>query len=401
MKVGLYLTGNPPTTGGEFTFEHEIYRSLLELGVETRHQFVVFGWDDDQNLSSSTDGIQHLVLARSTPRRVALKGLRIGAGVAKKFRHPTQPIHVQSRIEELISRNQIDLMWYLTPSCATLEVPYITTVWDLQHRLQPFFPEVSQLGIWENRERWISLTLRRATAIVSGTNVGKKEIQNFFSIPPQRITVVPQPTPSFALNAAETDSRYVLEKFHIPPNYLFYPAQFWSHKNHAGLLHAVRCLRSQYNQVVHVVFVGSDQGNLKHIEQLTCEFGLEEQVHFLGFVEQVDLVSLYRQASVLTFLSYFGPDNLPPLEAFALGCPVIASDVSGAREQLGDAAMLVNPANTEEIALAINSIHDSPSLRETLVTRGKIRAKSWTGKDYVRGVLSMLDEFEPIRRCWK
>ncbi len=52
-------------------------------------------------------------------------------------------------------------------------------------------------------------------------------------------------------------------------------------------------------------------------------------------------------------MTFFGPENLPPLEAFALKCPVIASNVSGSEEQLGDAAILVNPVNPEEIAQAI------------------------------------------------
>jgi len=99
-------------------------------------------------------------------------------------------------------------------------------------------------------------------------------------------------------------------------------------------------------------------------------------------------------------MTFFGPENLPPLEAFALGCPVIASNVSGANEQLGDAALLVDPKCPKEIAQAIKNLHDKPNLREDLIYRGSKRASIWTGKDFVRGVFSILDEFEAIRRCW-
>ena len=60
----------------------------------------------------------------------------------------------------------------------------------------------------------------------------------------------------------------------------------------------------------------------------------------------------------------FGPLNLPPLEAFALGCPVIAADIPGAKQELGDAAMLVNPANEFEIAEALKSVHSDSAKRE-------------------------------------
>jgi len=122
-------------------------------------------------------------------------------------------------------------------------------------------------------------------------------------------------------------------------------------------------------------------------------------VYFLGFVPSNDLVSLYRNAFALTYVTFFGPENLPPLEAFALGSPVIASNVPGSKEQLGEAAILVNPKNTREIAFAIKSLYDYSELRRTLIQRGFDRAIKWTGQDFVRGVFSILDDFESILQC--
>jgi len=148
------------------------------------------------------------------------------------------------------------------------------------------------------------------------------------------------------------------------------------------------------------VFVGSDKGNLDHVKKLTNKLGLASQVHFLGFVSQSDLVSLYRNAFALTYMSLCGPENLPPLEAFALGCPVVASEIAGAAEQLGEAAVLVDPCSPEEIANAIKHLLDDPKRVRTLVEKGRQRASRWTGRDFVRGVFKMLDAFEPVRRCF-
>ena len=123
------------------------------------------------------------------------------------------------------------------------------------------------------------------------------------------------------------------------------------------------------------------------------ELGLDEQVHFLGFVNQEDLPALYKQAFALTYLTLFGPENLPPLEAFALGCPVVASNVSGAEEQLGDAAMLVDPTSPEQVANAIRLLHDDNEMRQTLIARGLRRAGKWTVDDFVNGVFDILDDF--------
>jgi glycosyltransferase involved in cell wall biosynthesis len=112
------------------------------------------------------------------------------------------------------------------------------------------------------------------------------------------------------------------------------------------------------------------------------------------------LISLYRKAFALTYVTFFGPENLPPLEAFALGCPVIASNVEGAQEQLGDAAVLVDPKDPREIAFAVKALHDDVIWRQTLIQRGLKRAGRFTGEDFVNGILSVLDDFELVRRCW-
>ena len=96
----------------------------------------------------------------------------------------------------------------------------------------------------------------------------------------------------------------------------------------------------------------------------------------------------------------FGPDNLPPLEAMALGCPVIASNVSGAKEQLGAAALLADPKQPEEIAFAINSLVEDATLRQNIIASGLKRANQWTTKDYIKEIFSTIDDFEAIRRCW-
>jgi glycosyltransferase involved in cell wall biosynthesis len=112
-------------------------------------------------------------------------------------------------------------------------------------------------------------------------------------------------------------------------------------------------------------------------------------------------MSLYRKALALVYVSFFGPENLPPLEAFAIGCPVIASQVHGAEEQLGDAALVVDPRSPEEISKAIQRVASDAQLKSRLIARGTERARRWPDADYIRGVWSIVDEFEPLRRCWK
>jgi glycosyltransferase involved in cell wall biosynthesis len=292
-----------------------------------------------------------------------------------------------------------EFIWNLAPGTPTLELPFIAMVWDLQHRLQPYFPEVSAAAEWQRREALFRELLQRAAYVVTGNASGQQEIERFYHVPPERIRRLPHPTPRFALTAPPTDPG-LLARWNLAPGYLFYPAQFWPHKNHAGLLRAAQVLRNQFGLRPPLVLVGADKSNLGYVRRLADELGVADQLRVLGFVSREELVALYRHALALVYLTYFGPENLPPLEAMALGCPVIASRVSGADEQLGDAALLVDPRDPLAIAQSISDLAANRDLRSRLVERGAVRARRHTADDFVRGVLELLDEFAAIRACW-
>lgn len=405
MKIGLFLGNQLPEIGGGYTYQSEILNFIIKLDAKSGHTFVLLSWDKEPPKDIlSYQHIEFISLYRDFKTRLQSKIKRTVIAILKKLRHPSSQFQINGWHEKFasysIATNGIDIIWYLGPWCISMEVPYIITVWDLQHRRQPYFPEVSRKGEWDQREQFYATRLRRASYVITGTHAGKAEIERFYQLPSERIKILPFPTPKFVLAALANEGKEVLAKYNLPEGYLFYPAQFWPHKNHVGLLLTIKLLRDKYNLIFPVVFVGSDKGNKPHIKQVVTELELSEQIHFLGFVPQEDLISLYRNAFALTFVTFFGPDNLPPLEAFALSCPVVASEVSGAQEQLGDAALLVDPKKPEQIALAIKSLWDDKHLRQTLVQRGLARASQWTGQDYVKAVFSILDEFEAIRRCW-
>jgi glycosyltransferase involved in cell wall biosynthesis len=269
----------------------------------------------------------------------------------------------------------------------------------LQHRLQPFFPEVSAAGIWDVREQSFSYCLRRAAYCITGTETGKREIEYLYQLAEPRVRAFPLPTPTFALDAAPSTID-VRTHFGIGRDYVLYPAQFWPHKNHANLILSLKWLKEQHGLEILLVLCGSDKGNLSFIKRFVEQQGMSDHVRFLGFVSKEELVALYRQAVALTYVTYFGPDNIPPLEAFALGCPVIASAVEGSREQYGDTVIHVDPSDPEAIGQAIWNLYSDKGLRERLVKTGLERAKQWTWTDYLKGMLKLFDEFSATRRNW-
>jgi glycosyltransferase involved in cell wall biosynthesis len=394
MRVGVYFGDWSADVGGGHTFEAEIAASLASLAAESRHTFVLFSSSPEAANLHRDDRIE---VARFAPRNLVERAIGMLQQESPTFHRWWK---WPNRLDRVAAASGVEFMWFVGPVPVLVDLPYLTVVWDLQHRLQPWFPEVGASREWKTREAGLSWFLRRAAIIIAGTKVGQEEIERFYQVPPQRIALLPHPTPGFALDAPPSRGDEVVAKYGLPENYLFYPAQFWSHKNHANLLLAVQILRDKHQLAMPVVFVGSDKGNRTYIEDLARQLGLSAQVRFLGFVPAAELVALYRRALALVYVTFFGPENLPPLEAFALGCPVVASNVPGAQEQLGDAALLVDPCSPQEIARAVQSLWEDQALRETLREKGLERARKWTGRHFVRGVFGLLDQFESVRRCW-
>ena len=394
MKVGVFLEDFSPDVGGGYTIQEDIFRALLDLIDQTTHSFVLFCRRPESFRSFLT-----------TPRLEAVAfpgnlGQRVFARAQSGLNSLIENRQRQTRLEQLCKEAGVEFMWFVGAEAVQIDLPYMAIVWDLQHCLQPWFPEVSAGGTWRHREAFYSDYLRRATFIIAGTEAGRMEIERFYQVTSNRIKILPHPTPAFTLNAKPSDVDAVLKKYGLRSNYLFYPAQFWSHKNHINLLLAAAALKREHQIDLPVVFVGSNKGNEEYVRSFAAQLKPSIEVAFLGFVPLEDLVALYRGAFALSYVTFFGPENLPPLEAFALGCPVIASDVSGAREQLGEAALFVDPRNTGEIAASIKALYEDDNLRRTLIEQGRTRAERWTAKEFVREVFATLDEFEPVRRCW-
>lgn len=404
MRVGVFFPNSSPLSGGAYTFHQEMLKALVKLASGSHHHFTLF-FDEvaSINLTKMAEDNMEVVFLQTFPPPLSLEKRLLLAVIGKLGWKLKEKPKVLSdyRLQVQARERHIDLVWFPTSIYLPVEVPYMVTVWDIQHRLQPWFPEVGESGIWNSRETYYSAYLRRAAFILTPNEAGRRELSLFYQIPDERFCLLPHPTPLIEEIPSNEDVSAVLLKHQISAPYLFYPAQFWAHKNHINLLLALKILIDTYGMDFQLVLVGSDQGNKQYILNKMDEFGLVNNVRVLGFIPREDVMALYRGAFVLSYLTYFGPENLPPLEAFTLGCPVIASRVSGVEEQLGDAAFLVNGSCPEEIAEAIKKLYDNPSLRNSLISKGRAHATRFTSLDYVKAVFSLFDGFEPVRRNWE
>jgi glycosyltransferase involved in cell wall biosynthesis len=405
LRVGV-VTGprDTPTAGGAWTLVTALSASLKN--TRTKHEYIFLDHllQPNDALSSQRQSSRNILsrILRHTRHQSVRIGQTVAPKVAQRLRAKLR--HGKSYTDPLkdaVDRHKLDIVWFMGVPTSPLCMPFIATVLDLEHRKQPYFPEVSVTGwTWEERERTYRTALPRASFVITGTQVGKEEIVHYYCVNPNNVKVVPFPVPHEENGQTPLDFSLSLEKYGISGDFLLYPAQFWPHKNHTNLLKALAILRGRDGLRLNLVFTGSDKGNRQHVGDKVREWELSEQVFDLGFVSREELNALYGNALALIFPSFFGPDNIPPLEAFALGCPVLASRIAGAEEQLQGAALLFDPTDPTDIADKVLAVTSAPALRKELVEEGRKIAEVRSPERYVAQIDEILDGFAPIRQCW-
>ena len=407
MKIGIYIPSNIKSSdGGSFGYYHQLLKELFSR--ETEHQFVLLCGKDNSdflkenniigknipilNISARSDRI--LFLLKFLKRLFRLFFLK----QIENYFFNKMTYHYTKKLR----REGIEFIYYLAlEEYLTLDIPFLTNVWDLGHRNVNYFPEVSSFGEFEKREKRYNKVLLRATFISSESETGKKDIEFYFRIKPEKIIVMPL-FPGNVINITvvqEEQNNWLIEKGLISKTFLFYPAQFWAHKNHINLLKAIRLLKEQYKIEVSLVLTGSDKGNLFYVKNKISEYNLQKQVHYLGFISEKEIRILYENAAALIMPTFLGPTTMPVLESLAIGCPIICSDFEGHREQLLDSALYFSPNDPNEMAEKIEKLFNTNGLIEELKIKSKnIRKNSL--KNSVDILLKAFYDFQSIRDCW-
>lgn len=252
--------------------------------------------------------------------------------------------------------------------------PFAFTLHDLQERHYP-----GNFGLATRLWRRIvnRLLVSRARRVICESQFVKSDIVRFVGADANKIDVIPAP-PTVMVSGKAGDSAFVeavLRKFSIPAGFVFYPAQFWPHKNHLRLIEAFARLVERYPGYA-LVLTGRFNRYAERVFKRVRELGLEENVRHIGYVEQDELAALYRGSAVVVIPTLFESISIPAYEAFALGSAVCVSNVVALPEQVGDAGLLFDPESPEDISDKLCDLLANPELRADLVRKGRERIAS-------------------------
>lgn len=409
MRIGI-VPVLAPFSGGNYQYSLTMLETLLNSELED--EIVVFAEDMSHPLLQRCDrpGFSVRPLRPPSFKRSAKKILvrvlgeeRMHELWEKRRERQELPdpdiIQHQPWMSRYFQECGVDLMLYPSANALSFEtgIPYVLAVHDLQHRLQPEFPEVSDSGESEWREYIYRNGVRYATVLLADSEIGKEDILNCYGAygaAADQVRVLPfLPAHYLVTNVPQNEIQKVLSKYSLPPKFLFYPAQFWVSKNHLRIVQAISELAKQHGVRIPILFCGSNTGEVrKHTfdEVMSAATELNVDVRYPGYVAEEDISALYAGARALVMPTFFGPTNIPLLEAWAFGCPVLTSDIRGITEQMGDAALLVDPRSVESLASGIFRLWTEGNLCTDLAERGKRRLALYTPADYKKLLLEIL-----------
>jgi len=267
--------------------------------------------------------------------------------------------------------------------------PFIFTLHDLQEKHYPQNFSLMQ-RLWRHVTNQFLIT--KAAAVICESNYVKQDIVKFFSPKEDKIFVVPAP-PAISQQVSEYSMEQLAEirkKYSLPMEYLFYPAQFWPHKNHHRLIQAFSRIQQKFPGC-SLVLTGKKRDEYRKIFDLIHELGIEDKVIHIEHVEQADLAVLYQLATVVVIPTLFESISIPAYEAFTFGAPVCISNVVALPEQVGDAGLLFAPTSVEDMISCIEKVLRSQSLRDELISKGKTRIAGLTHKNYAERLQEIFD----------
>ncbi len=257
--------------------------------------------------------------------------------------------------------------YYARRGLAPRGCPIVVTVYDMIHeKLGHMFKANDPTTFFKRR------SVERADKVVCISENTRRDLVDLFDVPEDKTVTVPL---AFGLDVSVGTAHHATIRSNNGP-YLLYVGSRDFHKNFRGLLKAYGSSQILQRNFSLVAFGGPNFSSAEYQMMDELQIPREKVERYSG--NDTLLAELYRGAAAFVYPSLYEGFGIPPLEAMSNGCPVLCSNTSSMPEVVGDAALLFDPAEPEEIGRAIESVVSSKNIRDELIARGRIRVQKFS-----------------------
>ena len=260
------------------------------------------------------------------------------------------------------------------------------------HDLIALKTEMENQKIVEDQQYDLWYSCKYCDYILTVSNNSKKDIAETLGFPKEKIEVIPNGVDFEQYNNPISEEKKILirNKYNLPENYLLYFGAYRKHKNIERLVIAYSKLPQNIRKHYPLVITNGE----RQLKGLIEKMNLSSDVIFTGFIDDQDKIGVYQMASLFCYVSLYEGFGIPVIEAQAAGVPVITSATSSLPEVAGDAAILVNPNNVDDICQSIEKILSDNSLREEIINKGYQNAKKYSWEAAGEKLVAFLRKIE-------
>jgi glycosyltransferase involved in cell wall biosynthesis len=384
-RIAIYIDSDFQGTGVS-QYIKALLNALIALSQNNYSVTVIYtreGWDTHLNNFPKIKSI--FINSNNIINRLYQLSISLGLHFLAK-----QLSQIFDRKVVFIKKQKFD--YIIFPSGDTLacfiESKVIGTIHDLMHRYERHFKESGSFLRYKYRDNYYKKLLKSATAVLVDSSLGKKQVIESYRDIKSKILILPYIAPDYIYSHNITNNDSILNT-----KYLFYAAAFYPHKNHLNLIKAIKILKER-GHFIDLLLAGKKNHEYKKLQKYVSDNDLEKQVKFLGYIADSEMVNLYKNAFAMVMPTFYGPTNIPPIEAILLNCLPIVSNIYGMREQFEDAALYFDPHSSSQIADSIESLLTDNKLRNSLIQNGiKIREK-FSQKRFESNLINILQNLD-------
>ena len=282
---------------------------------------------------------------------------------SKTLKSLLKKFNIHNRFEKFIQKEKVDLILFL--GCSRLagfcdRINYATYIYEFHHIFRPDLPEYKEWTDFDFREDLLNTNIKKSISLIADTEKKKDDIVKYYNCYKKKIKVIPLSSNISISNEQNTKLDLEQIKNWVGENndFFFYPAQYWSHKNHYYILEAIKVLNKKYNKKTKFVFTGHKKNNFEYIKKKIDELNLVDQVVCLEYLNDDEIRNLYRNCTALVMPSLIGYSSLPLYEAFHYKKPVFYT-LGLLDESLKEFVTEIDIEDPENLAQEINNLEDN------------------------------------------
>ena len=402
MKIGVYLEGSPEMGGGFF---QSLKASLLFLDIKK--------YNNQVELIITKEKTKEYLLQKKINNKL-FKLNKISNYISQLFEINSfhdffNKIKINHPFYNFIKKNKYDLIIFLGPSQMSKfckDVGFISNIWDLDHKKNSQFPEHNLNNIYENKEKLFKEIATRAFKIIVPHKSNKDDLINFYETSEEKINIqnfIPMLPTIYKEKCDIVDYNEIYRKFKLSntKKIIFYPAQFWAHKNHKYIIDVAKILKSNKNEKYLFVFCGGNKGNYTFIKELILKNKLENHIKIFNFLSDDEVISLYKNCNAVVMPTFCGPTNLPIYESFFFKKIIFYTKDLIPDDEINDHLITIDISYPTDLYEKLDICFDQKKIEKIVLENHDYYKLVCNEEGFKINYEKILDEFSYLINRWK